>query len=124
MFSAALYAPFSQGTVALTNAAPEAPPAIDFRFLDDPRDAPRILQAARFAESLLADPLFRQHYHDAFLLPPVMSLNQFGKTGLAGALTALGASLVLNAPPPISRLVLSRRLAPGFWIANAGTSGC
>ncbi|SFM49785.1 5-(hydroxymethyl)furfural/furfural oxidase [Bradyrhizobium sp. Rc3b] len=118
MFSAALYAPYSQGTVVLTNAAPEAPPAIDFRFLDDPRDAPRILQAARFAESLLADPLFGRHYHDAFLLPPVMSLDQFGKTGLAGALTALGASLVLNAPPPISRLILSRRLAPGFWIAN------
>ncbi|WP_265441281.1 GMC oxidoreductase [Bradyrhizobium sp. SEMIA] len=79
-----------------------------------------MLQAARFAESLLADPLFGQHYHDAFLLPPVMSLDQFGKTGLAGALTALGASLVLNAPPPISRLILSRRLAPGFWIANRG----
>jgi 5-(hydroxymethyl)furfural/furfural oxidase len=118
MFSAALYAPFSQGTVTLTDAAPDVPPAIDFRFLDDPRDAPRMLLAARFAESLLADPAFGRHYHDAFLLPPVMSLNHFGQSGLAGALMALGATLVLNAPPSLSRRVLSRRLAPGFWIGN------
>jgi len=77
-----------------------------------------MLTAARFAESLLADPLFGKHYHDAFIMPPVMALNQVNKEGLAGALTALAATLVLNAPPAISRRVLVGVVKPGRWIAN------
>jgi 5-(hydroxymethyl)furfural/furfural oxidase len=118
MFSAALYAPYSCGSVTLASAAPEAAPRIDFRLLDDPRDAPRMLTAARFAEGLLADPVFGKHYHDAFILPPVMALNQFNKEGIAGALTALAAKLVLNAPPAVSRRLLSDVLKPGRWIAS------
>jgi 5-(hydroxymethyl)furfural/furfural oxidase len=118
MFSAALYAPYSRGSVTLTSAAPEAAPRIDFRLLDDPRDAPRILAAAGFAESLLADPAFGRHYHDAFILPPLMALNQFNRDGIAGALTALAARLVLDAPPAVSRRVLGQLLKPGRWIAG------
>jgi 5-(hydroxymethyl)furfural/furfural oxidase len=118
MFSAALYAPYSRGTVSLASAAPEAAPRIDFRLLDDLRDAPRMLTAARFAEGLLADPAFGLHYHDAFILPPVMALNQFNKQGIVGALMALAAKLVLNAPPAVSRPLLARVLKPGRWIAN------
>jgi choline dehydrogenase-like flavoprotein len=118
MFSAALYAPCSRGSVSLQSAEPEAAPRIDFRLLSDPRDAPRMLAAARFAESLLSDPAFTPHYHDAFILPPVMSLNQFNKPGVAGALTALAAKLVLNAPPSVSRHLLAAVLKPGRWIAN------
>jgi 5-(hydroxymethyl)furfural/furfural oxidase len=118
MFSAALYAPFSRGSVTLASPAPGDRPRIDFRLLDDPRDAPRMLAAARFAEDLAADPVFGKHYHDAFILPPVMALNQFNKTGIAGALTAAAAKLVLNAPPAASRRVLGRLLKPGRWIAN------
>jgi 5-(hydroxymethyl)furfural/furfural oxidase len=118
MFSAALYAPFSRGSVTLASSAPGAAPCIDFRLLDDPRDAPRMLKVARFAEGLLADPVFGKHHHDAFILPPVMALDQFNKAGVAGALTALTAKLVLNAPPAVSRRVLGRVLKPGRWISG------
>jgi 5-(hydroxymethyl)furfural/furfural oxidase len=118
MFSAALYAPYSRGSVMLTSAVPDAPPRIDFRLLDDPRDAPRMLTAARFAESLLADSAFAKHYHDAFVLPPVMALNQFNRDGVTGALQALAAQLVLDAPPVVSRGVLGTVLRPGRWIAS------
>jgi 5-(hydroxymethyl)furfural/furfural oxidase len=118
MFSAALYAPFSRGSVSLAPTAPEDALRIDFRLLDDPHDAPRMLAAARFAECLLADPVLGRHYHDAFILPPVMALNQFNRAGVAGWLTALAAKLVLNAPPAVSRRVLGHVLKPGRWIAN------
>jgi 5-(hydroxymethyl)furfural/furfural oxidase len=74
--------------------------------------------AARFAEGLLADTVFSKSYHDAFILPPVMALNQFNRKGVAGAPTAAAAKLVLNAPPAVSRRVLARVLAPGRWIAS------
>jgi choline dehydrogenase-like flavoprotein len=118
MFSVALYAPYSCGRVSLQSAAPEAAPRIDFRLLSDRRDVPRMLAAARFAESLLAEPAFTPHYHDAFILPPAMALDQFNKPGIAGALAALAAKLVLNAPPFVSRRLLAERLKPGRWIAN------
>jgi 5-(hydroxymethyl)furfural/furfural oxidase len=118
MFSAALYAPYSRGTVSLTSAAPDTAPRIDFRLLDDSRDAPRMLTAARFAERLLADPMFGKHYHDAFILPPVMALNQFNKAGVAGALMAAAARLILDAPPAVSRRLLAQVLKPGRWIAS------
>jgi 5-(hydroxymethyl)furfural/furfural oxidase len=118
MFSAALYAPCSRGSVSIQSASPDTAPRIDFRLLSDPRDAPRMLAAARFAESLLADPAFTPHYHDAFILPPVMALDQFNKPGIAGGLTALAAKLVLNAPPSVSRRLIAEVLKPGRWIAN------
>lgn len=118
MFSAALYAPCSHGSVSLQSPDPEAAPCIDFRLLSDPRDPPRMLATARFAESLLSDPAFGAHYHDAFILPPVMALDQFNKHGVAGALTALAAKLTLNAPPAVSRRVLAKVLQPGRWIGN------
>jgi choline dehydrogenase-like flavoprotein len=118
MFSAALYAPYSRGSVRLTSAAPEATPQIDFRLLDDPRDAPRVLMAARFAEALLANSAFSKNYHDAFILPPVMALNQFHRQGIAGMLMALTAKLVLNTPSAVSRPLIARALKPGRWIAN------
>jgi len=118
MFSVALYAPYSHGSVTLASSAPDAVPRIDFRLFDDPRDATRMLTAARFAESLLADPVFGKHYHDAFIMPGLMALDQVNKQGLAGALTALAATLVLNAPPAISRRVLAGVVKPGRWIAN------
>jgi choline dehydrogenase-like flavoprotein len=122
MFSVALYAPCSHGRVSLASAASETAPIIDFRLLDDPRDPPRMLMAARFAESLLTEPALRPHYYDAFILPPLMALNQFNKQGIAGALTALAAKLVLNAPPAISRRLIASALKPGRWIASRDRS--
>jgi len=118
MLGAALYSPCSRGEVTLASACAEAPPRIAFRMFEDPHDPPRMLKAARFAESLLFADGVNACYHDAFLLPPVMSLQQFNRPGLAGSLLALAAKAVLNAPSPITRAILARRVRPGRWIAN------
>ena len=57
-------------------------------------------------------------YNDAFLLPPVMALQQFNQPGLPGAVLAAAIKAVLNAPAPVCRWALSRALAPGRWFAN------
>ena len=118
MFGAALYAPFSRGQVTLQSALAETPPRIEFGIFGDPRDPPRMIKAARFAESLLREADVAAAYHDAFLLPPVMALNQFNRPGLAGLTMAAAAKAVLNAPPGMSRAALGKVLRPGRWLAN------
>jgi 5-(hydroxymethyl)furfural/furfural oxidase len=118
MFGAALYSPFSRGEVTLTSAQPEAPPRIEFRMFKDARDPPRLLKAARFAESLLLDRNVAAAYNDAFLLPPVMSLHQFNRPGFLGNVLGVAAKAVLNAPAPMSRSVVNRLIRPGRWFAN------
>ena len=97
---AALYSPFSRGVVSLAGPDSATPPRIEFRVLEDARDPPRMLKAARFAETLLIDPGVAATYSEAYLLPPVMSLHQFNRPGVTGTLLALAAKAVLNAPAP------------------------
>ena len=118
MFGAALYSPHSRGAVTLMSADVDVPPRIEFRMFDDPRDPPRMLKAARFAESLLLEPTVAGTYNDAFLLPPVMSLHQFNRPGLAGMVLATAAKAVLNAPSPVSRAIIGNAIRPGRWFAN------
>jgi choline dehydrogenase-like flavoprotein len=118
MLGAALYAPYSRGTVTLRSPYADVPPHIDFRLLDDPRDAPRMVKAARLVESLLLDPLVSDSYSDAFLLPPTMALNQFNRPGFAGSILAAAAKVALNAPPALSRAIIGRMIRPGRWFAN------
>ncbi|WP_043285755.1 GMC family oxidoreductase [Paraburkholderia oxyphila] len=106
MLGSALYSPFSTGTVTLQAANPQAAPRIDFRMLGDPRDAPRVVMAARLAERLLRDPTVAANYNEAFLLPPGMALNQFNRSGLAGLALAVGAGAALDAPGPLRRFAL------------------
>jgi 5-(hydroxymethyl)furfural/furfural oxidase len=118
LFGAALYAPFSRGAVTLAGPDADTPPRIEFRLLEDPRDPPRLLKAARFVERLLKDPAVAGDYSDAFLLPPAMALNQFNKPGLVGVTLATAAKLALNAPPPLTRAIINRMIRPGHWFAN------
>ena len=118
MLGAALYAPYSRGSVTLTNADPATPPHTDFRMLEDPRDAPRMAKAGRLVETLLLDPAVAKTYNDAFLLPPTMALNQFNKPGLLGGLLAMAAKLTLNAPPAVARALIGPAIRPGRWFAN------
>jgi 5-(hydroxymethyl)furfural/furfural oxidase len=118
MVGASVYAPYSRGSVTLKSPDINVMPNIAFSLLQDSRDPPRMLQAARFTESLLLDPSVSTTFNDAFLLPPFMALNQFNKPGWMGSLLAGPAKAVLNAPPPVSRWALSRILQPGRWVAN------
>ncbi|CAG4913053.1 GMC family oxidoreductase [Paraburkholderia saeva] len=103
MVGSALYTPFSTGAVTLASASPHVNPRIDFRMLDDPRDAPRVLKAARLAERLLRDPAVAASYNEAFLLPAGLALSQFNRGGMTGALIAAGAKAALNSPGPVRR---------------------
>lgn len=118
MLGAALYAPYSRGSVTLASRDSNAPPNIDFRMLEDPRDAPRMVKAGRLVETLLLDPTVANSYSDAFLLPPTMALNQFNKAGLSGGLLAAAAKLALNSPAAVSRALISPAIRPGRWFAN------
>lgn len=118
MVGASVYAPYSRGSVTLMSSDINVPPNVSFSLLQDSRDPPRMLQAARFAESLVLDPSVSATFNDAFLLPPSMALNQFNRPGLMGSLFAQAAKLVLNAPAPVSRWALNRVLRPGRWIGN------
>lgn len=118
MLSAALYAPRSRGSVQLASGDAAVAPKVEFNFLKDPLDAQRMLQAARFAESLFADDAFKHSFNDAFIMPPVMAANQFNREGIQGWLMNIGANALLNGPVAFSRRVLSKRLNPGRWIAS------
>ena len=118
MVGASVYSPFSRGQVTLNSPDIDVQPSITFSLLQDSRDPPRMLQATRFAESLLMDIAVKDTFNDAFLLPPVMALNQFDRPGLVGSVMAKAATMILDAPALVSRWALSRVLAPGRWIGN------
>jgi len=118
MVGASVYAPFSRGRVSLRSADISAEPDIMFSLLQDPRDATRMLQAARFAESLLLETAVRDTFSDVFLLPPIMAINQFDRPGAMGAIMAQAATLLFNGPAALSRWALNSVLAPGRWIGN------
>jgi 5-(hydroxymethyl)furfural/furfural oxidase len=119
MVGASVYAPFSRGSVTLNSPDIDVRPAIAFSFMSDPRDPPRMLQATRFAESLLMETAVKDTFNDAFILPPIMALNQFDRPGVVGSVMAQAATMLLNAPSAVSRWALGRVLAPGRWIGNA-----
>jgi 5-(hydroxymethyl)furfural/furfural oxidase len=118
MVGAGLYAPYSRGQVTLSSRDIGAQPDISFALMSDPRDAPRMIKAAHFAQELLFSAETAHMFRDAYLLPPVMALDQFNKPGMRGALLGQAAKLVLDAPSAMSRAVLSRMLRPGRWIGN------
>ncbi len=123
MVGAALYAPYSRGEVTLASRASEAAPQINFGLLEDARDPPRMLKAARWAQTLLLDPTVAAAYSEAFLLPPVMSLHQFNRPGAIGALLALAAKAALNAPAALRRAAVERAIRPGDGLRTGSGSG-
>jgi choline dehydrogenase-like flavoprotein len=113
MVGASLYSPFSKGSVTLAGAEPHMHPRVDFRMLDDPRDAPRLVMATRLAEALLRQPEVAASYSEAFLLPSGMAVNQFNRAGLAGSLLASGAKLALNSPAMLRRAAIRHAFKAG-----------
>ncbi len=110
MVGVALYEPFSRGSVTLTSKDPAAYPKIDFRMLEDDRDASRLVTGARLAERLLLSAAVKTSYNEAFLLPPMQALHQFSKPGAAGALYSLGMKVLFYAPPRVRELALSSKV--------------
>jgi 5-(hydroxymethyl)furfural/furfural oxidase len=118
MVAAALYAPFSRGSVTLRSRDPDVPPVISQRLLTDPRDAQRMVMAARMAEALIVDPSVRQCFHEAYLLPSDPPLRLVNGVGTMGSIKALAAATVLAAPTVLRRAALERAIRPGRLIAD------
>ena len=113
MLAAALYAPFSRGTVRLDRTNPQGPPVVDFNLLDDPRDTSRMIEAARFARALLRHPEVVAVTTEPFILPPNPPIRLLSRPGLRSRLLndLIAATLSLGAP--LRRAVLRHALAPG-----------
>lgn len=120
LVGSALYGPRSRGFVRLKSADPLAQPDVNFRFLSDPADPPRLVQAARRAERLLRAPEVAAHYHEAFLLPGALAVKQFNRPGLAGRALSLAAQAAASAPGPLRRMIFSRAFGSGAQVAYAG----
>lgn len=120
LVGSALYSPRSRGYVRLKSADPLAHPEINFRFLSDPADPPRMIQAARLTERLLHAPAVAAQYQEAFLLPGALSVKQFNRPGLAGKVLALAAEAAAASPGPVRRMIFGRAFGSGAPVAYAG----
>jgi 5-(hydroxymethyl)furfural/furfural oxidase len=112
--------PKSRGYVRLQSADPLVHPDINFRFLSDPEDAPRMVQAARLTERLLRDPRVAAEYHEAFLLPGALAISQFNRPGLAGKVLSLAAEMAANSPGLLRRTIFGRAFKSGAPAAHSG----
>lgn len=113
LVGSALYAPRSRGYVKLKSPDPLVNPDINFRFMSDPADPPRMIQAARLTERLLREPDVAAQYHEAFLLPGALSVKQFNRPGLTGKVLAMAAKAAANSPGPLRRLIFGRAFGSG-----------
>jgi 5-(hydroxymethyl)furfural/furfural oxidase len=118
MIAAALYAPRSRGSVTLRSRDPDVPPTVSQRLLTDPRDATRMVMAARLAEALIGDPAVRDCFQEAYLLPRDPPLRLINGTGATGAIKAFAAAAVLGSPATLRRAVLGRAIQPGRLVAD------
>jgi choline dehydrogenase-like flavoprotein len=120
MLAVALYAPLSRGSVSLTSADPDAPLKVEQRLLSDPRDAQRIVLAARHAEALLLEANVRDCFEEIYLMPRQPPLRLINGTGAVGAIKTAAASSVLAAPGAVRRSLIGAAIRPGRLIANGG----
>jgi 5-(hydroxymethyl)furfural/furfural oxidase len=118
MIAAALYAPFSRGSVTLRSRDPDVPPEVSQRLLSDPRDAERMVIAARLAEELIYEPSVKGCFREAYLLPRDPPLRLINGTGALGTLKAAAAATVLGLPAPLRRAIINRAIHPGRLIVD------
>lgn len=122
MIAVALYAPFSRGSVSLTSADPDITPRVDQCLLSDPRDAERMLIAARYAESLIYDRALMDCFEEAYLLPRNPPLRLINGLGVPGMIKAAATTAVLQAPAAIRRAAIGAAIRPGRLVADGGAS--
>jgi 5-(hydroxymethyl)furfural/furfural oxidase len=120
LVGSALYAPKSRGSVTLASADSFAHPVVNFRFMSDPSDAPRMLLAARWAERLLRDPNVASEFQEAFLLSGALSVKQFNRPGVTGKVLALAASMASNSPGFLRRALFGHAFKSGGPIVYRG----
>lgn len=118
MVGPSLYAPFSRGRVTLDRADPMGSPAVDFNLLSDPRDADRLVQAGRFARTLLQDESVRSTIFETFILPPNPPIRLLNSPGISSLVLDNVIAGVLAMGPKIRRAALNAALGPGRLLAD------
>jgi 5-(hydroxymethyl)furfural/furfural oxidase len=121
MLAVALYAPLSRGRVSLTGPDLDAPLRVEQRLLSDPRDAQRMVVAARHAEALLLEPAVRDCFEEIYLMPRQPPLRLINGTGLIGAAKAAVAGAALASPASVRRALIGASIRPGRLLADART---
>jgi 5-(hydroxymethyl)furfural/furfural oxidase len=118
MVGPSLYAPYSRGSVRLDRRNPAGEPLVDFNLLADPRDAERLLDAARFARTLLQHERVRATILEAFVLPPNPPVRLLNQPGLSSAVLGHAIAAIIGLPGAARRAALRRVLAPGKLLAD------
>lgn len=113
MVASALYSAFSRGTVRLDPANPQDSPLVDFNALGDPRDAERLLHAARMTRALLLDDGVRAVTHESFVIPQNLPIRLFSKPGLTSAIVSTGMAAVLGMNAAARKAALRAMIGPG-----------
>jgi 5-(hydroxymethyl)furfural/furfural oxidase len=120
MVAACLYSPFSRGSVRLADPAPDIEPRVDFRYLSDARDAPRLLLAARIARDLLQDREVSACVLDRFVVPARPPVRLLNSPGIGSRLFSAGLAAVVGLPSPLRRAALDTFIGSGRWLPCAG----
>jgi 5-(hydroxymethyl)furfural/furfural oxidase len=123
MVGPSLYAPFSRGSVRLDPRNPAGEPLVDFNLLADPRDARRLLHAARFARALLQHERVRATTFEAFVLPPNPPVRLLNQPGISSAVLGHAIAAMVALPAPARRAALRRVLAPGKLLSDISGEG-
>jgi 5-(hydroxymethyl)furfural/furfural oxidase len=110
--------PYSRGTVRLASSDPTAPPAIDFNWLEDPRDKTRLVEAfLRMGRMFTTDPV-KTYALDAFpstFSERVAAISR--PTGLNAALTNV-AALLLDSIAPVRRFLIENVISEAPALAG------
>jgi choline dehydrogenase-like flavoprotein len=113
MVGPCLYAAHSRGTVTPDPADPFGEPRVDFNALSDPRDAERLLHAARVTRELLQDEAVRPIIHEAFIIPQNLPIRLFNQPGPTSALVSAAVAAVLGMNTATRRAALRMMIGPG-----------
>src|SRR5687768_5921761 len=103
-----LLRPFSRGRVSLRSAAPQAPPLIEFNFLDDPRDLQRLVGAYARAVEIVFHESARALYGRPFPVRFSDRLRQLNELSRWNGLKASAIAKTLDLMPGLSDAVLGR----------------
>ncbi|SIO50914.1 GMC family oxidoreductase [Paraburkholderia phenazinium] len=109
--------PYSRGHVQLVSPDPAVAPHVELNLLDDERDLARLAAGVRMLAKVVAASGLSQDQRDFFpatFSPRVKALSRVGKSN--AMLTSL-ASLLLDTPAPIRRVLIERFFSRGQQMA-------
>lgn len=121
MIASALYSAFSRGTVRLDSSNPQGSPLVDFNAFGDPRDAERLLHAARTTRALLLDDAVRAVTHESFVIPQNLPIRLFSKPGLTSAIVSTAMNAVLGMNAAARKAALRAMIGPGRVLSEIGS---